>query len=163
MIEMHPCFGLAALGACAYNPGAPNVVYFSVGDAIAALGFTLAIQQLLKPVYLFRVRAYGLRVVSLPIMVFAGALCAVVAMILPNLPLVRNNIFSYPLTWELVGGLLIGFAYAVVAVVSFIPSRLFRFNLEHFARAAARLLSEASEEDRIIFANDLLAEEIWSA
>src|SRR6185312_1432113 len=104
---MHHCFGIAALGACAYNPDAPIVVYFSVGDAIAALGFTLAIQQLLKPVYLFRIRAYGLKLVHMPIMVFAGALCSVIAMILPNLPLHRESALTYPITWELIGGMLI--------------------------------------------------------
>jgi hypothetical protein len=52
--ELLNCLGIGALGLCAYDPRQPFAIYFSLGDAIAALGFTLAVQQLLKPIYLFR-------------------------------------------------------------------------------------------------------------
>jgi hypothetical protein len=53
----HACFGLKALGSCAYDPAKPFSVYFSVGNAVGALAFTLAVQQLLKPIYRFRLAA----------------------------------------------------------------------------------------------------------
>jgi hypothetical protein len=56
-----PCFGLNVLGLCSYNPAQPSPTYFTIGDAVAALGFTLAILQLIKPIYLFRLRALGLK------------------------------------------------------------------------------------------------------
>jgi hypothetical protein len=65
MQQLYPCFGLSFLGLCAYNPSQPAPTYFTVGDGIAALGFMLAIQQLFKPIYRFRLRAYGLRIVYL--------------------------------------------------------------------------------------------------
>jgi hypothetical protein len=87
MQQLHPCFGLSFLGLCAYNPAQPAPTYFTVGDAIAALGFMLAIQQLFKPIYRFRLRAYGLGILYLALVVFLGALCSVVPLLLPNLPL----------------------------------------------------------------------------
>ena len=75
MQQLYPCFGLSALGLCAYNPAQPSPTYFTVGNAIAALGFTLAIQQLFKPIYRFRLRAYGLRILYLVWAVFLGAFC----------------------------------------------------------------------------------------
>ena len=45
------CFGLSILGTCLYNPAQPAPTYFTLGNAISALGFTLAIQQFLKPIY----------------------------------------------------------------------------------------------------------------
>jgi hypothetical protein len=50
MQQLYPCFGLSSLGLCAYNPAQPALTYFTVGHAIAALGFMLAIQQQWRPV-----------------------------------------------------------------------------------------------------------------
>ena len=143
MQQLYPCFGISFWGLCAYNPAQPAPTYFTVGDAIAALGFMLAIQQLFKPIYRFRLRAYGLRILYLAWAVFLGALCSVVALLLPNLPLSHSGMFEYPITWELIGGLFIGGAYAVVAVVSLKPARLHSFNLMPFVRAASNVLSAA--------------------
>ena len=85
MQQLYPCFGLSFWELCAYNPAQPAPTYFTVGDAIAALGFMLAIQQLFKPIYQFRLRAYGLRILYLAWAVFLGALGSVVAMLLPNM------------------------------------------------------------------------------
>lgn len=156
MQQLYPCFGLSSLGLCSYNPAQPTPAYFTVGDAIAALGFMLAIQQLIKPIYLFRLAAYGLRIPYLAWAVFLGALCSVVALLLPNLPLSHTGLFEYPITWELLGGLFIGGAYAVVGTVSLRPARLHSFNLIPFVRAASHLLSAADEDDRVRLANDLL-------
>jgi hypothetical protein len=133
--QLYPCFGLSSLGLCSYNPAQPTPAYFTVGDAIAALGFMLAIQQLFRPIYLFRLAAYGLRILYLAWAVFLGALCSVVALLLPNLPLSHTGLFEYPITWELLGGLFIGGAYAVVGTVSLRPARLqqkaMRWEFEH--------------------------------
>jgi hypothetical protein len=85
MQQLYPCFDLSFLGLCAYNPAEPAPKYFTVGDAIAALGFMLAIQQPFKAAYRFRLRAYGLRILYLAGAVFLGALCSVVAL-LPTTP-----------------------------------------------------------------------------
>jgi hypothetical protein len=142
---------------CAYNPAQPTLAYFTVGDAIAALGFTLAIQQLFKPIYLFRLRAYGLRILYLSLAVFLGAVCSIIAMILPNLPISHEGLLEHPVFWELAGGILIGGAYGIAALVSLKPVRLNTFNLYPFIRAAATLLSAASDDDRVAFAHELLA------
>lgn len=150
------CLGIAALGICSYDPAHPYQSYFTAGSAIAALGFTLAIQQLLKPIYRFRIRAYGLKLVYLPVFVFTGAFCSIIAMLLPNLPIPRGSPLSYPLVWELIGFLLIAAAYVAVAIISLVPARINTFNLNSFSRAAARLLAAANDDDRVAFAEDLL-------
>src|ERR1700730_13978160 len=86
MSEQFPCLGLSILGLCSYNPAQPTPVYFTLGNAIAALALTLAVQQLLKPIYIFRLRAYRLKIIYFVFLVFLGFACAVVAMLLPNLP-----------------------------------------------------------------------------
>ena len=156
LTALYPCFGLSILGLCAYNPAQPTPTYFTVGDAIAALGFTLAIQQLFRPIYRFRLRAYGLRILYLVWVVFLGAICSVIALLLPNLPISHSGFLEYPLTWELFGGLLISGAYAVVAMVSLKPAHLYSFNLIPFVRAASDVLSSADDDDRATLADDLL-------
>ena len=47
-------------------------------------------------------------------------------------------------------------AYAATAFISLRPARIYKFNLTLFCRAGASLLSSATEEDRINFAEDLL-------
>ena len=156
MQQLYSCFGLSGLGLCAYNPAQPTPTYFTVGNAIAALGFTLAIQQLFKPIYRLRLQAYGVRVLYLVWAVFLGALCSVMALLLPNLPIAHVGLLEYPLTWELLGGLLIGGAYAVVAIISLKPVRLNSLNLFSFVRAASDVLSIANDDDRASLAEDLL-------
>jgi hypothetical protein len=140
---------------CAYNPAQPSSNYFTIGDAIAALGFTFAIQQLLKPIYLFRLRVYGLRILHLSVTVFVGALCSLIAAVIPNLPIKHDGILEYPVFWELLGGGAIFAAYGMAAWVTLTPARIYAFNLASFVRAAASLLSEASDDDRVNFAQDV--------
>jgi len=113
--DQFPCFGLSFLGMCSYNPAQPAPVYFTIGNAIAALALTVAIQQFLKPIYLFRLRAYRLKIHYLLGLVFLGFACAAVAMMLPNIPISHRSFAAYPIVWEMAGGLVIGIAYLVTA------------------------------------------------
>jgi hypothetical protein len=156
VLEQHPCLGLPFLGLCSYNPAQPTIVYFSIGEAISALALTLAVQQFLTPINRFRLRAYGLKIGHLILPVFGGFLCSIIAALLPSLPLSRAFFFEYPIVWELLGGLLIAGAYAIAGFIVFRPAQIYRFNLRSFIGAAATLLSEADETDRVRFAEDLL-------
>jgi hypothetical protein len=141
---------------CSYNPAQPTPVYFTLGNAIAALALTLAVQQLLKPIYIFRLRAYRLKIIYFVFLGFLGFACAVIAMLLPNLPISHGWFFQYPIVWELAGGLLIGLAYTAAAFVLLTPARIYAFNLVPFIRAGSTLLAEADDVDRASFAEDLL-------
>lgn len=141
---------------CAYNPAQPTFAYFTVGDAVAALGFTLAIQQLFRPIYLFRLRAYGLKIAYLFGAVFLGALCAGVAMLVPNLPISHTGMLAYPIFWELLAGFLIASAYGAAATISLTRARIYSFNIRSFVRAASTLLSAANDDDRANLAEDIL-------
>jgi hypothetical protein len=96
----NPCLGFEVLGLCAYDPSNPHLVYFSLGEAIAALAFTLAVQQLLKPVYRFRLSARYLSLSKLYGLVFLGLLAVSIAALLPSLPVPRSNPLAYPLLWN---------------------------------------------------------------
>jgi hypothetical protein len=63
ILRQHACLGFKALGFCDYDPAKPFAVYFAPGAAVGALAFTLAVQQLLKPVHRFRLSA---RYLTLP-------------------------------------------------------------------------------------------------
>lgn len=154
-VEEYACLGISILGGCLYNPAHPNGIYLSIGNAISALGFILAIQQLLKPIYQFRLKAYGIKLRYLLYPIFIGFFCSVIAAILPSLPIQRTSPLGYPIFWEVIGGLFIVASYALTAFISLRPAHLFNFNLVFFVRAAADLLSKAEDADRVSFAEDL--------
>jgi hypothetical protein len=154
-VVSNPCFGLPALGSCTYNPAAPFSIYFSLGEAIGALGFTLAVQQLLKPIYRFRLAIRHLSLGRLYICVFVGAFAAMVAATLPNLPFLHAGPWGYPIVWEILAALLFGTAYGSVAVAVVRPVHPRAKTIVEFSRNAANLLSSANEQDHIDFVNDL--------
>jgi hypothetical protein len=118
------CFGLSWLGDCQYNPGLPASVYFSLGEAVGALAFTLAVQQLLRPIYRFRLAARRLRLSRLYMLVFAGAAATLIASALPSLPIPRDSPWAYPVVWEILGALLFFAAYGAVVVAMVRPVRV---------------------------------------
>lgn len=149
------CLGVEAFGLCEYNPSSPQNVYFDIGSAVAALGFTLAIQQILKPIYEFRFRTYGVRFWYLIIAVFIGVVCVLIASILPSLPVSKDKFFSYPIVWEFFAGFIIFFVYAIAASMILVPVRIWDFNLITFVRSAATFLTKANTDEKILFVSDL--------
>lgn len=158
-IELYPCFGFELLGMCNYTPHAPMPSYFTMGDAVAALALTLAVQQFLKPIYQFRLHVLGVRFHYVVLAVFACFACITTATIVPHVPFLRGTPFGYPVNWEILGGLIIGAAYALVAWISLRPATASSRNIENFTGAAGMLLSEATEEDKSSFARDFLRKE----
>src|SRR5258706_13616944 len=120
-IAGHACLGIKALGSCAYNPSAPAVVYFGLGEAVAALGFILAVQQLLKPIYSFRLGARYISVAQVYALVFSAALAAFIATLLPSFPILQSGPLGYPIVWEMFGTILCVIAYGAVAVAIIWP------------------------------------------
>jgi hypothetical protein len=147
--------GLKALGLCAYDPAKPFTVYFAPGAAIGALAFTLAVQQLLKPVHRFRLAARHLTLSRIYICVFSGVAAAIVAAILPNLTILHERPWGYPINWEILAALLFAAAYGAVVIAIVLPVRVRPARVPDFARQAARLLSSANEQDHVDFASDL--------
>ncbi len=156
MVTEYPCLGFQFLGTCSYNPAQPGITYFDIGSAISALGFILAIQQLFKPKYRFRLKARGIKFSHLITGIFVGFVAVVFAAILPNLPIGRQHLLAYPIFWEVMGGTVIATMYAVTAVVILRPPRVSKSNIFNFVKSAVELLAEAQEEDRTEFANDLI-------
>jgi hypothetical protein len=153
---MHACLGIEALGLCNYNPAAPTSIYLSIGEAVSALGFILAVQQLLKPIYSFRLRARFGSLQLLYGLMLIGASCSFIAAILPSIPaLQQRGPFSYPLIWEIIAGLFFVAAYLAIIVAIIWPVLADAKSISRFAQAAARLLSAANDKDCIDFIQDL--------
>jgi hypothetical protein len=150
----YPCLGFHFWGLCSYNPAQPGVAYFDIGSAVAALGFTLAIQQLLRPIYRFRLNAYGVQFWQLILAIFAGFIFVLFATVLPSLPLPRDYFWAYPIFWEIMAGIVIAGTYGFASLIILRPVRLRNSNLIPFVRASGKLLSEAKDEDRIEFSSD---------
>jgi hypothetical protein len=140
---------------CAYNPAHPSNTYLNLGNSISALGFTLAIQQLLKPIYRFRLTSYGIKYWHLILGIFFGFFCTFIAALLPNFSHSYSYIIEYPIFWEFLGAISIASVYGIAAYCILQPTHIWNFNLVTFIRSAGTLLSEATDEDRVKFAGDL--------
>jgi hypothetical protein len=152
---LHACLGFEALGLCNYDPAKPFTVYFAPGAAVGALAFTLAVQQLLKPVHRFRLAARYLTLPRIYVCVFGGVAATVVAAILPNIARLHGGPWGYPINWEILATLLFALSYGAVVIAVVRPVRAQAARLPAFAEQAARLLSSANEQDHIDFASDL--------
>ncbi|WLA58518.1 hypothetical protein [Bradyrhizobium diazoefficiens] len=152
---MSSCLGIQWLGDCQYNPAAPASIYFSLGEAVGALAFTLAVQQLLRPIYRFRLAARRLKLSRLYVLVFAGVAAALVAALLPSLPIAREGPWGYPVVWEVVGALFFVAAYGAVVVAMVTPVKVRRNGIPQFANGIATLLSAADETDHVDLSADV--------
>lgn len=153
---MFDCLGISALGLCTYDPSNPPNVYFSIGEATAALSITLIIPQFLKPIYRFRLAIQSIRLSHIYSLVFLAATCVLAATILPNIDIPRGSIFAYPVFWEFAGGSL--FLVALSALVSAVlrPATARPGAYPRFAQAAADFLAHANKQDQSNFSKDLL-------
>ncbi len=152
----YACLGISWLGNCAYNPASPTSIYLSLGEAISSLGFIVAVQQLLKPIYIFRLEARFVTVGRLYAFVFCAAVCALIASVVPSLPRAQwLGPFDYPIVWEILSASLFAVAYGAVALAAVLPIRVSPNNITKFAQASAQLLSSASDRDHIDFVRDL--------
>jgi hypothetical protein len=152
---MSDCFGVSWFGLCQYNPAAPATIYFSLGEAIGALAFTLAAQQLLRPVYRLRLAVRHLKISRIYTLVFSGVAAAFVASVLPSIPTLHGGPWGYSLVWELLAAALFVFAYIAVVVAIVRPIRLKAASIPQFARGVATLLSAATEADHLDVAEDV--------
>lgn len=155
-MTLFPCFGISALGLCSYNPASPTSIYFSLGEAIGALAFTLAVQQLLRPIYQFRLNARYLPLTYLYLYIFAGFVATLIAAILPGIPALHGGPWGYANVWEIAAAALFFVAYGAVALAIVMPVTVGRTRILDFARGVAGLLSAAHETDHVDLVPDLL-------
>jgi hypothetical protein len=153
--EATNCLGLEWLGHCNYDPSLPSPTYFTLGNAIAALAFTLTVQTFLKPVYRFRLYARYLSLGRLYVTIFAAVFCCAVAAIVPSIHVLHNDPWGYAMVWEFLATALFVFAYGSVAIAVVRPIKVADHRVEDFAQGAARLLSAASQTDHIDILPDL--------
>lgn len=151
------CFGLEFLGTCKYDPKAPSPTYFTIGDAIAALAVTFAINQFLKPLYRLRLNVIGIGFGTIVSFVFFGAALSVVAAIVPSLSFLHGTPLSYPLNWEIMGGIIIGIIFGFFAWITLKKTNITRQNIHNFSAYGISFLSEANDDERSQFARELFS------
>ena len=132
-------------------------VYFSIGDAVAALGIFLIIPQFLKPIFLFRLRVIGIGLRTLYGMAAIGFLCVLTAALVPLLPEWVPAPLRATLLWEVAGGMSFAVCYTALGWVYIFPARAGTRSIRQYVRAGSNLLASASEEDRVEFAADIVA------
>ena len=130
--------------------------YFSIGDAVAALGIFLLIPQFLKPIYIFRLRVIGIGLRSLYAMSGVGFVCVLIGSAVWQIPPPFPDPFNHPLLWEIIGGVLFSIAYGVLGWVYIFPPRATVRSIENYVRAGASFLAGATNEDRVEFAADIV-------
>ncbi len=150
-----PCLGIQALGQCAYEPAKPFSIYFSLGEVIGALVFTLAVAELLKPIHRFRLRARFLSLRRLYVCVFVGVLFVLIGAIVPHFTILHGSLWGYAIFWEVMAAMCFIFAYGAVALAVVLPVKVRAHGVAKFAQSGADLLSRASETDHVEFAEDL--------
>jgi len=134
-----------------YNP------YFTIGDAVAGLGIFLLIPQFLKPIYVFRLRVLGIGLRTLYALSGLGFLCVVAGAICVHFNTAFPPFLRDPLGFELAGGFLYAAAYSALGLVYIFPARASLGSITKYVRAGAQFLASASEEDRVEFVADVLA------
>jgi hypothetical protein len=149
------CLGIEFLGRCSYRPSQPYAVYFSLGEIVGALAFTLALQQLLKPIYIFRLNARRTPISLLYLLVLAGTTSVIFAALVPNFPALHSDIWGYAIVWELIGALLFALAYGAVILAATRPVTAKPARIIAFCRSSVQTLSFATEADCVDYARDL--------
>jgi hypothetical protein len=132
-------------------------VYFSIGDAVAALGIFLIIPQFLKPIFLFRLRVIGVGLRTLYGVAAFGFICVMVAALVPLLPESAPALIRTTLLWEVIAGTAFAACYTALGWVYIFPARASVRSIKQYVRAGANLLASASEEDRVEFAADIVS------
>lgn len=154
MEDQFYCLGIKALGLCSYNPAKPNNIYFSIGDAVAAIALVLAFTQLITPTLKFR-----LTVSSKAAWVAAGLfLVAVififVAAILPNIPGAAVPLLGYPIFWEVTGGVLVVCASLLLSV--YLRAVVFNEkNYKKFFHTSLSIIARGNEQDLRALADEV--------
>ncbi len=86
-----------------------------------------------------------------------GFICVVIAALVPLLPASVPAAIRMPLMWELAGATLYAMCYTALGWVYIFPARASVRSITQYVRAGSNLLASASEEDRVEFAADVLA------
>ena len=80
------CLGISFLGICEYNPAQPQIAYFTIGEAAAALSVALLIPPFLKRIYRFRLRVRYTPLWSIYVLLFVTFACVVFAALICGVP-----------------------------------------------------------------------------
>lgn len=95
-------FGISDLKLCSYDPLNP-IVYFSLGEGIAALGLLFAILHLQKPIWKMTLRIRNKFARNLHwYFAIIGLFSLIISVLLTQFFIAHRTILHYPVFWELI-------------------------------------------------------------
>jgi hypothetical protein len=101
------CLGLEFLGECKYAFDPPTAIYFTIGDAVTVIALIVALFQLSRPIVRFRLRVRRVGFIAAILFFLIGLAAVFVAALIPQTPFKGMPLIGYPITWEVVAGLLL--------------------------------------------------------
>lgn len=156
MQDQFYCLGIKALGLCSYNPAQPNNIYFSIGDAVAAIALVLAFSQLITPTLQFRLKVSSKAAWVAASLFLIAVLVVFVAAILPNIPGTALPLLGYPIFWEVLGGVFVFCSSIILLVVYSLRPAVFNGgNYKKFFKTSSSTIARGNEQDLRALADEM--------
>lgn len=154
-MEEFPRLGLEFLGKCSYDPSSPNRIYFSIGEAIAAIAIFIAFTQLLRPMITFRLSNSPFKLQTAYKLFFVAIFSVFAAAIVPFIPGNPLPLLGYPVFWEILAGFLF-----VIGALGFIwtinrYAKLNNSNYKQYLRGCTLLIGKGKEDDLSELADEI--------
>ena len=140
------CLRLAILGIFLYDPKNP-IIYFSIGQLIAAIALFLAFTQLKKPIIKFRIIVGKIKDKTINIIFIIAIIFVFIAAFLPFIPGHSIPFLGYPIFWEFIaGGLFVGGAIYLIITIN--KQALFSSkNAKYFLKECTSMIAKGNDEE----------------
>jgi hypothetical protein len=139
--------GLEFLKQFPYDPDSPNRIYFSIGEAIAAIVIFLAFTQFTRPIVRFRLATGFFKQTTAYILFLIAILLVFLAAILPFIPGKPKPVWGYPVLWEVIAGLLFSFGTLFFLWRISRRAKLNRYNYKNYLQGCLSLIARGNESD----------------
>ncbi len=129
-----------------YDPLNP-IVYFDIGEAVAAIAILLAFISVATPTHKFRWALGWFRLRTAYFLFFLGLLFVLIAAALPVIPVTLPHITAYPIFWEMTAGFMFIFGSFGLLVCGARPVRFSRKNYNRFFRLCYSVIGRGGEKE----------------
>ncbi len=132
-----------------------SMLVFTAGDAIAASAVTFAIRQFIRPIYVFRLKVYGLSEKLLYGLIFLATILVVCGNAMFSFSENPGELHILISGAQIFGASIFILVYSFSAYVAVRPAKLTVSNAKRFVLAMANLLSNQNAEEHALLISDL--------
>lgn len=144
----HCVFGLSSLVLCKYNPAQPPI-YFSLGEAVSAVGLIFAAWQLGRPSWKMIMKIRGIIVRNLIwVFLILGLIFAIIASVIPQFYYLLPAPFNHSLLYEIMAS--ICYVLAPISFIFFSTRTKGLFNEKNSRRFYEVMVQEISKNNNEI-------------